>query len=128
MSELTRGRVMEHLSANEKADFTNLHPKDQAEAQAEAQFEVDLCRMALKSIDQQQGWRPIEDAPKDGSYVWVWGEVCRSVEGPDWAGEKDKFIARWNGYYFATRYTTNPNHSVRDCTHFQHLPKPPEVR
>lgn len=34
-------------------------------------FESALCNLALQALDARGGWRPINEAPKDGTKIWM---------------------------------------------------------
>ncbi len=58
----------------------------------------ELFAQALTAIRQlQRGWRGIESAPKDGTYVLVFGNV--------WAGEISGIVRNDNGDVSIARYT-----------------------
>jgi hypothetical protein len=84
------------------------------------------------AIDMTDGWRPIGNAPKDGTVVDLWGdgerwtdcfwgkpEHCCGEEGSycdsDWHGESEGWV-----------YSTLNMRLSQEPTHFRPLPAPPQ--
>lgn len=63
-------------------------------------------------------WRPIEEAPKDGTVVLVWNG--RSVQRAYW----DKIESAW---VLLFRTTTRRKPAYASPTHFRPLPKPEDI-
>jgi hypothetical protein len=80
-------------------------------------------------------WQPIETAPKDGTWILVWGG--KTDENMEWWDEKDRnrpVTARWcsesgrrSGYWrFASYDGGYLGDFVEDPTHWQPLPELPK--
>ena len=71
---------------------------------------------------EDNGWLPIETAPKDGSRILLGYEESHSEEGY-WQGDPTKNYWGKTGWLAADEdpLTTHPSHP----THWMHLPPPP---
>lgn len=87
---------------------------------------ADELEAALAAIGGEQGWRPIESAPRDGTMVLLfftaWGS--RGPDGrdnpPDSKGHT--YIGRWDGSDWTDG---EAGFYGRECTHWRPLPAPP---
>jgi hypothetical protein len=68
----------------------------------------------------KSGWRPIESAPKDGTWVILATPVC--VQSGYWGPSYFDYSPMWLTYAHRSDYA--PVHG--EPTHWQPLPDPPE--
>ncbi len=78
---------------------------------------------------EAQKWRPIEEAPKDGTEMIVWfrnGIGAKSVLWTDRDGDPASDYAHW--HVDDNKHGPYPMRGYRadDATHFQPLPEPPK--
>lgn len=68
-------------------------------------------------------WQPIETAPKDGTWVLVWGPPAEDSDDDGPAA-----VVRWNGYFWEMDATDDRGEfSPPFCeTHWMPLPEPPQ--
>lgn len=94
----------------------------------------------LQSLSDQNrltgGWRDIESAPKDGSYIVAWGKPCSSADEGPWVtrwqdyGEGSIALERWKsgdgpkGTFWHSEPVNNWTNGWKP-THWQPLPSPP---
>jgi hypothetical protein len=73
-------------------------------------------------MDDAQGWRPIETAPKDGTMVDLW---CRATHGRDMRITDMWWIER--GIWRSGRRDPFKEEMATRATHWRPIPAPPEV-
>lgn len=79
-----------------------------------------LAFAALEALQQDNGWRPIESAPKDGTHILATKKnaIPRSVHWFD-----DGF---WKGWSLSVNFQSEySDHDCKDLTHWQPLPAAP---
>jgi hypothetical protein len=84
---------------------------------------VNALREECKIYKSWLEWKPIETAPKDGTWILVYKKLeLNGFNKIVW--ETDKFIVRWhnNGWY-----KNNGLFTVDNITHWINLPKTPEL-
>lgn len=83
-------------------------------------LELTLAKAALAFIDSQEGWRTMDSAPKDGTYVDLWVPESGQQDGHRLA----------DAYYHRTDGWRSRSHSLINGpqvpTHWQPLPTPPK--
>jgi hypothetical protein len=90
-------------------------------AEARAALKADL-RTAISSLRGSGGWRPIEEAPKDGTPVDLWmRHEDRELRRADSCWDVDHQEWRFRDGFRESQYVHAPV-----ITHFQPLPPPPE--
>ena len=79
-----------------------------------------------KIMNANNGWQPIETAPKDGSYLLLHTEFSETVIG--WFG-KDTNIEEYEGWLYGdgNDYSTGLFYNPIKPTHWMPLPKPPAL-
>jgi Protein of unknown function (DUF551) len=90
-----------------------------------------LAKAGADSISHQYEWRPIDTAPKDGTYFLVLCERYKDEAGPDifQAVYEEEFFDEWEFNLYVPmpsdkRGTYEPLY--RDATHWMPLPAPPK--
>ena len=81
--------------------------------------EADLAALSAAGWVVEQGWQPIETAPRDGTWIWCWHEEKRwkrvgmrcKASGPRW-------------YYSGTGF--NAEYADDAPTHWRPLPAAPQ--
>jgi hypothetical protein len=66
---------------------------------------------------QSDGWRPISEAPMDGTVVLVFENYSETVGAACYVD---------GGWFWESDYRYAITHPIRSVTHFQHLPAPPK--
>lgn len=70
-------------------------------------------------------WRPIEEAPKDGTRILVYGKRYERINERDGPGPIQ--VAYWQKAGDTGFWLTRANISCDHVTHFMPLPPPPKV-
>jgi hypothetical protein len=78
----------------------------------DAVFKLRQAAQELIELRENNGWLPIETAPKDGTRILI-------------SNGKDIGHAYYNRGYF-TVVASNDRIRIEDITHFQYLPTPPK--
>ncbi len=90
---LTKEAIQNHKTANEKADFTGLHPENQADAYYEAQFEIELCDRALQALYTRAKPQPTQEGmpPEPEKYIFTKSGMFPDTDAPKYA-QYDRYI------------------------------------
>lgn len=86
----------------------------------------DKFASSLSAAPQSDGWRPIAEAPKDGSEIDVWLVTGREPDvfwGTPKLGHK---VPCWCRHVYDSYFGWIPE-SVGEPTHFMNLPTPPKM-
>jgi hypothetical protein len=72
-------------------------------------------------------WQPIETAPRDGTWFWIWKDPdAISVR---WHDDFSAFVSEWREMTFAKQYgggTRSHSPVMHEFSHWMPIPEPPK--
>lgn len=85
----------------------------------ETQAGCHLAALSAAGYAVEQGWQPIETAPRDGATIWAWnGEHCQM----EWYGSPE-----WSGWLHSDPLLSDADPDPVQPTHWRPLPAAPEA-
>ena len=90
-------------------------------------YRDDAADFAQHCVDKATAWRPIADAPKDGTVVLVFWSIYKpEALASGFVNPIDAYgVVYWDAEL--NSWVEADGSDVIEPTHFQHLPQPPEA-
>ena len=109
----------EALAAGAARDGRPVHAQLLAEAARKAEVTLETERRSAETAGADEGWQPIETAPKDGTHILAYCDRMKEVGEVKWSTSFGRWGATWVMAGFNQPWASRP-------THWRPLPAPPQ--
>ena len=90
----------------------------------------EIAAAILSLLQEEDGWMPIESAPKDGTRVLLWSQMSEDIYSGYWSSNLPSTLPEIEGYWLERPYAEYdregyPYRPIHEVTHWRPLPAPP---